>query len=270
VSQQKQTRKALFVQKVMSNALGKDINAWEYTYIIENFPLDVQKALRVFDGDEAGELVFAEISVNSSLIIPEISIQGPDLSASGIINNWNFQTLLAKGRGMTPGDVQSTIIGQTQDRGCIPVPNAFYIQRYKDDTLTDYLGNSDRVITGVYSGPLPRPYSHLSIYIKNTTTDSTKMIHSIQINRTVYEVAGAAKLVDIKPGEQVIVDLDGEDAQISIEEDTLDIGDQQVPPSSEDPLVSEPIISNAAYNISYDVNPLKKKSEQPTNYVIQY
>jgi hypothetical protein len=269
-AEEKQIRKSLFVQKVVSNALGKDINAWEYTYIIENFPLEVQKALKIVDSDEVGELVFAEISVNSSLMIPEITFKGPDLSANGVINNWNFQTLLAKGRGMTPGDVQTTIVGQTQDKTCVPVPNAFYIQRYKDDTLTDYLGNSERVITGVYSGPLPRPYNHLAIYVKNTTTDSTKTIHSVQVNRTVYETPGQTKFVDIKPGEQVIVDLEGEEAQISFEADTIDLG-ELVPPSSEDPLVSEPVVANVAYNVSYDVNPLNKKTKPgPANYVISY
>ena len=272
MSEERPVRKSLFVQKVLSNSLGKDVNAWEYTYIIENFQLDVQKSLKVVDSQEIGELVFAEISVNSTLMIPEITFKGPDLSAVGVINNWNFQTLLAKGRGMTPGDVQSTIIGQTQDKSGTPIPNAFYIQRYKDDTLTDYLGNSDRVITGVYSGPLPRPYNHLAIYINNTTTDSTKTVHSVIVNRTVYETAGQAKLVDIKPGEQIIVDLEGEDAQIDLESETIDLGDDStLPPSSEDPLASEPVISNIGYNVSYDVNPLQKKTNTAgANYVISY
>ena len=270
MSEKTRVRKSLFAREIVAGGLGRDVMAWEYTYIIENFPLDVQKALKVVDSDEIGELVFAEISVNSSLMIPEIVVKGPDVQSAGIINNWNFQTLLAKGRGMTPGDVQSTIIGQTQDKSCIPVPNAFYIQRYKDDTLTDYLGNSERVITGVYSGPIPRPYNNISIYVKNTTTDGIKNIHSVMVNRTIYQWPGATKLIDIKPGEQVIVDIEGEEAQIDLESETVDLGeDSTLPPSSEDPLVSEPVISANAYNVSYDVNPLKKRSKEQANYVIQ-
>lgn len=267
--------KSLFARQIIASGLGKDIQAWEYTYVIENFSLDVQTALKVVDDNEIGELIFAEISVNSTLMIPEIAVKGPDVQSAGIINNWNFQTLLAKGRGMTPGDVQSTIIGQTQDRGGTPVPNAFYIQRYKDDTLTDYLGNSDRVITGVYSGPLPRPYSNISIYVKNTTTDGPKNIHSIIVNRVIYQWPGQQKLIDIKPGEQIIVDLEGEDAQLDLVSNTVDLGDEDtLPPSSEDPLASETIVSAESYNVSYDVNPLKRKKEDEeeaeANYVIPY
>jgi len=264
------TRKALFARQIVASGLGRDIMAWEYSYIIENFPLDVQTALKVFDGDEIGELVFAEISVNSPLMIADIAVKGPDLSSPGIINNWTFRTLLEKGRGMTPGEVQPTGTGQTQDKMGTPIPNTFWLQRYKDDTLSDYLNNSDRVITGVYSGPIPRPYNNLSIYIKNTTTDGVKNIHSVIVNRTVYQYLGAAKLIDIKPGEQVIVDLEGEEAEIDLESETVDLGeDSTLPPSSEDPLVSEPVVANVGYNVSYDVNPLHKKSKD-ANYVISY
>ena len=198
-----QQQRAYFVEKLISNAFQRNIPT--STPIITNADIYIesQKAFRILDSQERGELIYAEIAVNSALVIPEIILYDDAKQPITIINNMTFLQLLKLGRGMTPGRVQASATGQTQDEEGFFIPNMFHIARYKDDTLADWTSNngSDTASMPWYVGrfvaSIPFPYSSISYYIKNTTTDlEPKRIFSYSLARTVYEVGAAVPIIE--------------------------------------------------------------------------
>lgn len=205
-------RRTYFVEKLISNAFER--NRPSSTPIITNADIYVepQQAFKVWDSQERGELIYAEVAVNSALIIPEIILYDDLQQPITLINNMTFLQLLKLGRGMTPGSVQASATGQTQDDKSIFIPNMFHIARYKDDTLADWTSNngsdtaSDRWYVGRFVATVPFPYSAISFYIKNTTTDlEPKRIFSYSLARTVYEYG--ARIPTIENPQPVAVEV---------------------------------------------------------------
>lgn len=233
---------AYYAEKIFSNALGKYIPSSTPILDIETIDIEPQRAYKVLDKGERGELLYVEIAANSTLIIPEIILYNDRAEPVTVVNKRTFQQLLALGRGMTPGDVQAGAPGQTQDWTGHFVPNMFHIARYKDDQLTDWNDiatenpNPDRYIVGRIVCQPPMPYSSITIYIKNTTTDSAKRVYSISVARTVYENA-PNQVVEPNPAEVKSVEVVG---------DELDTGEDELVPI-------EPTFSSTRVN--YDVSP---------------
>ena len=195
-------RRAYYIEKIINNALER--HKPSSTPIITNADvyIEPQQAYKVYDAQERGELIYAEVATNSPLMIPEIILYNDALQPITLINNMTFLQLLKLGRGMTPGRVQATAIGQTQDEVSDFIFNMFHIARYKDDTLADWTANngsdtaSERWYVGRFVANIPFPYSAISFYIKNTTTDLTpKRIFSYSLARTVYEEGAAPAII---------------------------------------------------------------------------
>ena len=94
--------------------------------------------------------------------------------------------MIRRGRGLTPGEVETLPGGRSKDQ--VGTPRRYYpfISRYKDDELVDYLGDSRRFFTFVYEPSMPMPYSSLIVNVKNTSTESGKVVDSINVHRRVY------------------------------------------------------------------------------------
>lgn len=196
-------KRSNYVEKIIANAFERTKPS--STPIITNADvyIEPQQSFRVWDSQERGELIYAECAVNSALMIPEIILYDDLLQPITLINNMTFLQLLKLGRGMTPGGVQASATGQTQDEKSVFIPNMFHIARYKDDTLADWTANngsdtaSERWYVGRFVATIPFPYSSISFYIKNTTTDLLpKRVFSYSLARTVYEYGAKIPLID--------------------------------------------------------------------------
>jgi len=213
-----------YVEKIFSNAIGKYVPSSTPIIDIEGIEIEPQKSYKVLDTGERGELMYVEVAVNSTQITPEIILYNERAEPVTVVNKRTFQQLLALGRGMTPGRVQPSATGQTQDEIGFFMPNMFHIARYKDDQLTSWLDtaegneNPDRYIVGRIVCQPSMPYSSISIYIKNTTTDSTKKVYSVSVGRTVYETPQNTK-IDI-PQNLKSVEVMGEEVEVVEEEPT--------------------------------------------------
>lgn len=214
---------ANYAEKIFSNALGKYIPSSTPIIDIDNVDIEPQKAYKVLDKGERGELMYVEIAANSTQIIPEIILYNDRAEPVTVVNKRTFAQLLALGRGMTPGRVQPSATGQSQDEIGFFMPNMFHIARYKDDQLTDWFdtatGNEspDRYIVGRIVCQPPMPYSSISVYVKNTTTDSTKRVYSMTIGRTVYENISSSK-VEPNPSNIKEVEVLGDEIETGEEE----------------------------------------------------
>lgn len=215
---------ANYAEKIVSNALGKYIPSSTPIIDIDNIEIDPQKAYTVLDKGERGELMYVEIAVNSTQMICEIILYNDRAEPVTVVNKRTFQQLIKLGRGMTPGRVQPSATGQTQDEIGFFMPNMFHIARYKDDQLTDWLDtaegneNPDRYIVGRIVCQPPMPYSSISIYVKNTTTDSIKKVYSVTVGRTVYETISSSK---VEPNPNNIKEMEVIGDEIDDEEDDL-------------------------------------------------
>lgn len=220
--------RSLYTEKIIANALGKIIPSSTPILDLPEITIEPQKAYKVLDQGERGELLFVEVAVNSTLMIVEIILYDEKGQPITIINKKTFQELLELGRGMTPGRVQPSATGQTQDEIGFFMPNMFHIARYKDDQLTSWIDastgneNPDRYIVGRIVCQPPMPYSSISVYIKNTTTDSNKKAYSVTVGRTVYEDGGNAKTASINPENIGNIEVMGE--EIETEEEILPLG----------------------------------------------
>lgn len=235
--------RSYYVEKLIANAFDKTRPS--STPIITNADVYVepQKAFKVWDSQERGELIYAECAVNSALMIPEIILYDEAKQPITMINNMTFLQLLKLGRGMTPGRVQASATGQTQDEEGFFIPNMFHIARYKDDTLADWTSNngsdtaSDRWYVGRFVATIPIPYSSISFYIKNTTTDlEPKRIFSYSLARTVYEEGPAVASIENPQTAAIEVPNVSE-----VEEQEVELTEEEAPTN---------------VNVNYDVVPI--------------
>ena len=237
-------RQALYAEKILRNAARAQTTytpASSPIFYVKNVMIDPGESYKVLDQGERGELIYCEVATNSTLVTPEIKLWNDIGQPVTIINDMSFLELLKLGRGMTPGDVQASAPGQTQDWTGHFVPNMFHISRYKDDTLADWTEDSDRYIVGRFVAAPPMPYSTITFYIKNTTTEETKRVYWASVARTVYEPAGyQERLETLKP--ENVGSIEVEDAE------EVDIEDEQDVPT-------EPF-----HNVRYDVTPATNSS----------
>lgn len=218
-------KKANYAEQVLRQAV---VNATKGGYrpasspifTVTDIDLDPQEAYKVIDQGERGELIYIEVATNSALMIPEIKLFDEKQQPITLINNRTFLDLLRLGRGITPGGVQASAPGQTQDERATFIPNMFHLSRYKDDTLADWTGFSDRYIAARFVASIPFPYSTITFYIKNTTTDGPKRIHSVSVARTVYEDADTKEIEKIEPAEVASVEVEGEEIEEEEEEES--------------------------------------------------
>ena len=157
-------------------------------YVIEEISpigLEAQSFEEVINEAEDGELLAIEAVTNSPLITIEVVVYGLGNSPN-IINNYSINEMIRRGRGLTPGEVETLPGGRSKDQ--VGTPRRYYpfISRYKDDGLVDYLGDERRFFTFVYEPSLPMPYSSLIVNVKNTSTETGKTVDSINIHRRVY------------------------------------------------------------------------------------
>jgi hypothetical protein len=188
-------------------------------FTVTDIEIDAQSAYQVIDQGERGELIYIEVAANSTLIIPEIKLFDEKQQPITIINNRTFLDLLRLGRGITPGGVQATATGQTQDERATFIPNMFHLSRYKDDLLADWTGFEDRYIAARFVASIPFPYSTITFYIKNTTTDGPKRVHSVSVARTVYEEAGAKEIEQISAADLTSVEIEGDEVDVEEEQE---------------------------------------------------
>ena len=237
-------RQALYAEKILRNAARAQTTytpASSPIFYVKNVMIEPGEAYKVLDQGERGEIIYVEIAANSTLVTPEIKLWNDIGQPVTIINDMSFLELLKLGRGMTPGDVQASAPGQTQDWTGHFVPNMFHISRYKDDTLADWTEESDRFIVGRFVASPPMPYATITCYIKNTTTEEAKKVYWASIARTVYEPAGyQERLETLKP--ENVGSIEVEDAE------EVDIEDEQDVPT-------EPF-----HNVRYDVTPATNSS----------
>jgi hypothetical protein len=90
----------------------------------------------------------------------------------------------------------------------------FHLSRYKDDTLADWTGFSDRYFAARFVASIPFPYNTITFYIKNTTTDGPKRIHSVSVARTVYEGPNTTQTEQLKPETVGSVEVEGEELDL--------------------------------------------------------
>jgi hypothetical protein len=215
---------AYFTEKILRNALGKQIPSSTPIVDVRNVFVEPQDSYKILDKAERGELIYAEIATNSTLVIPEIILYNEREEPVTVINNRTFQELLSLGRGLTPGGVQPTSTGQTQDERGTFIPNMFHVGRYKDDQLSDWIDtaneneNPDRYIVGRFVATIPFPYSIVTFYLKNTTTDTAKKIYSASICRTVYESNEEKEKIDVNVENIKSIEVFGDELDVEPEE----------------------------------------------------
>jgi hypothetical protein len=213
--------RANYAEKIMRNAISLPLYnpASSPIFSVRDINIEPQAAYKVIDKGERGELIYCEVATNSTLIIPEIKLWNDVGQPVTIINDITLLDLLKLGRGMTPGRVQPSAPGQTQDEEGFFIPNMFHIARYKDDTLADWTDEEDRYIVGRFVASIPFPYSTITFYIKNTTTDGPKHIYSASVARTVYEAEGQQEQIgQVVPENVGTVEIEGEEIEVGITE----------------------------------------------------
>lgn len=236
-------RQAFYAEKILRNAAARQTYTPSSSPIfsVKDVYIDPGSSYKVLDQGERGELIYAEVATNSTLVTPEIKLWNDIGQPVTTINDISFFELLKLGRGMTPGRVQASAPGQTQDEVSDFLPNMFHIARYKDDTLADWTDESDRYIVGRFVATIPFPYSTITFYIKNTTTEESKRIYWASVARTVYEPAGfQERLEKIVPENIGSVEL-ADAVEVEVEDE------QDIP--------GEPF-----HNVRYDVTPATNSS----------
>ena len=158
-------------------------------YVIEettNIDLAAQSFEEVMNESEDGEILAIEAITQSPIVTIEVVIYGMG-NTPNIINNYNIDEMIRRGRGLTPGDVEELPGGRSKDTVGIPRRYYPYISRYKKDTLVDYLGDSRAFFIFTYEPAIPLPYSSIIVNVKNTGTSGNQHIDSVNIHRRVYE-----------------------------------------------------------------------------------
>lgn len=150
-----------------------------------NIELGAQSFEDVLNESEDGEILAIECITNSSAVTVEVVTYGLGNSPT-IINSYSIIEMLRRGRGMTPAEVETLPNGRGKDPSGRPRRYYPYIARYKDDNLADHLGDSRRWFAFIYEPAVSFPYSSIIVNLKNTSTQSNKMIDSINIHRRVY------------------------------------------------------------------------------------
>lgn len=179
-----------------------------------DIPLGAQESHRIIDyPDEKGELLGIMLVVNNPNVVPDLQCwhEGDE---SDVINDLRISDMLKYGMGMTPGEAETLASGRSQDHIGQPDPVFFYIKRYKEDQLADYLGDTTRTYSVFYTPTQPYKYSGIAFYVKNTSTSEDAIIKQVIVRRRAEEI----------PLEEI-----GEEVETS-EEDTVDEDDiNQVP-----------------------------------------
>lgn len=188
-------------------------------YVIEEtttIDLEAQSFEEILNEAEDGEILAIECLTNSPAITIEIVIYGLGNSPN-IINNYSILEMVRRGRGMTPGEVETLPNGRAKDPSGMPLRYYPYVARYKDDDLIDYLDDERRYFVFRYEPQEAMPYSSIIVNVKNTSTEGGKSVDSINIHRRVYgnplqeSIAGspidsaeifAAPQTEIVPSEQ--------------------------------------------------------------------
>lgn len=166
-------------------------------YVIEettNIELEAQSYEEIINEAEDGEIIAIEAVTNSPLVTIEIVIYGMGNSPN-VINDYSINEMISRGRGLTPGDIETLPGGRSKDPAGIPRSSYPYVARYKADVLVDYLEQTRQTYVFVYEPSIPLPYSSIIVNVKNTSTESNKTVDSVNIHRRVYESPFVSNLV---------------------------------------------------------------------------
>jgi hypothetical protein len=202
----------------LSVAAPPPVELHDTTVEDNDIPLAAQESHRIIDyPDETGELLGIMLVVNNPNIVPDLQCwhEGDE---SDVINDLRIVDMLKYGMGMTPGEAETVASGRSQDPLGQPDPQFFYIVRYKEDQLADYLGDATRTYSVKFTPQPPYKYNGIAFYVKNTSTGEDAIIKQVIVRRRVETLP----LQEI--GEEVEVDEEGT-------VDTEDITQQPVYPA---------------------------------------
>jgi hypothetical protein len=158
-------------------------------YVMEettHMELAAQSFEEIINEAEDGELLAMEAVTSSPDVTIEIVVYGMGNSPN-IINDYSINEMIRRGRGLTPGDVETLPGGRSKDTTGLPLRYYPYIGRYKSDVFVDFLNDSREYYVVRYEPAIPMPYSSLIINVKNTSTIGGKTVDSVNIHRRVFE-----------------------------------------------------------------------------------
>lgn len=180
---------------------------------MQNIAINPSATQPVIDIEENGELAFWEVTMDQATAVPFFTIYGDD-ETSGFINDLSANGLVAKGRGMCPGDIK-LVAGVSPDKAGNIIYNSAYVARYKSDTTADALGNTSAVFTIRFLGQLPVPYRRFTLSVQNTNSTTALNVSDVYIVRTIFVQLPAASVTPEKALER-----EGEQDVIPGQEDT--------------------------------------------------
>jgi hypothetical protein len=158
-------------------------------YVMEettHMELAAQSFEEIINEAEDGELLAMEAVTSSPDVTIEIVVYGMGNSPN-VINDYSINEMIRRGRGLTPGDVETLPGGRSKDTTGLPLRYYPYVGRYKSDVLVDFLNDSREYYVVRYEPAIPMPYSSLIINVKNTSTVGGKTVDSVNIHRRVFE-----------------------------------------------------------------------------------
>lgn len=170
------------------HTLREEIALHDTTVEDNDIPLAAQESHRIIDyPEEEGELLGVMLVVNNPNIVPDLQCWHEG-NESDVINDLRISDMLKFGMGMTPGEAETLASGRSQDHIGQPDPVFFYIKRYKEDQLADYLGDTTRTYSVFYTPTQPYKYSGIAFYVKNTSTGEDAIIKQVIVRRRVREL----------------------------------------------------------------------------------
>ena len=150
----------------------------------QNIQVPPSSSFSILDVSENGELAYWEITLDLPTAVPFFKIFGDD-ETQGFINDLSANGLVAKSRGMCPGDIK-LVGGVSPDKAGSIMYNLAYVARYKADNTADALGNTSQVYVIRFYGQLPVPYRRLTLDVQNISSSATLNVVDVYILRTVF------------------------------------------------------------------------------------
>lgn len=213
------------------------------TYIVEdsfNLEIESQSFEEIINESEDGEILAIECVMSSPILTVEVVTYGLG-NTPFIINNYSINEMLRRGRGMTPGSVET--LPNFRGKDPVGIPRKFYpyVGRCKVDNLADHLGDSREYYVFVYEPDVHFPYSAIIINIKNTSTQGKKIVDSINIHRRVFGPTPPGLIENATPFDSSI--LYQPEPEIAVEEEPIVESTTVTNPyfQSENPVEPEPV-----------------------------
>ena len=153
-----------------------------------DIPLGAQEQHTIINyPEEKGELLGIMLAVDNPNLVPSLQCW-QDGDEPDILNDLRIVDMLKYGMGMTPGEAETLASGRSQDHIGQPDPVFFYIKRYKEDQLADYLGDTTRTYSVFYTPSQPYKYKGISFSVKNTSTAEDANIKQVIVRRRAEEL----------------------------------------------------------------------------------